>query len=489
MSFRINTNTAALTAQNSLNKTSNSLNKSLAKLSSGLRINSSADDASGMAIADSLRAQKNALSQAISNANDGVSIAQIADGAMDEQIKILDTIKTKATQAAQDGQSSASRKALQSDISKLMEELDNIANTTTYNGKSLLSGTFTNKEFQIGAYSNQTVTMSIGATNSDKIGQTRFETGAMGTATGTVTMTFSSASGADITIASAVISTSAGTGIGALANEINKNTDATGVSASWSLTQTGTAAVVSGTTGSITINNVTIASSLDVQKNDSNGVLVSAINQYSDTTGVTASIDSKGQLELTSTDGRAIDVAGLSGQANIADGTYSGRLTLTKSGAADISYSVATGETDIFNTSANQKSVGLRDMMGTISSTVAEAMGAFANANVVGYGEDMGAGVTTYTGAQAMIKIAQSAQENLDTIRANIGSVQNQLESTISNISVTQVNVTSAESQIRDVDFASESANYSKYNILAQSGSYALSQANATQQNVLKLLQ
>jgi len=253
MSFRINTNVAALAAQTSLNKTSNSLSDSLAKLSSGLRINSAADDASGMSIADSLRSQANSLSQAISNANDGVSIAQIADGAMDEQISILDTIKTKATQAAQDGQSTSSRKALQSDIASLMEELDNIASTTSYNGKSLLSGNFTNAEFQIGAYANQTISMSIGATSSDKIGQTRFETTEMMTGTGKVTMTFSSASGADITLSSVVISTSAGTGVGALAAEINKSTDATGVSASWSLTQTGTAAVTSGTTGTITI--------------------------------------------------------------------------------------------------------------------------------------------------------------------------------------------------------------------------------------------
>jgi len=162
---------------------------------------------------------------------------------------------------------------------------------------------------------------------------------------------------------------------------------------------------------------------------------------------------------------------------------------LTKSGAADINYSTTITGSVTVDTSANQKSVGLKDMMGTISSAVAEAMGAFTNSNAVGAGDDIGAGVTTYAGAQAMIKIAQTAQESLDSIRANIGSVQNQLESTISNISVTQVNVTSAESQIRDVDFATESANYSKYNILAQSGSYALSQANAAQQNVMTLLQ
>lgn len=487
MSFRINTNIAALTAQTSLNKTSNSLNDSLSKLSSGLRINSAADDASGMSIADSLRSQASSLSQAISNANDGVSIAQIADGAMDEQISILDTIKTKAVQAAQDGQSSSSRQALQSDIASLLEELDNIASTTSYNGKNLLSGNFTNSEFQIGAYSNQTVSMSIASTSSDKIGQTRFETSDMGTTLGEVTLTFSSSTGADVKIASVVISTSAGTGIGALADEINKSSDTTGVSASWSLTETGSTAIASGTITDLTINGITIASSIDVEKNDSSGTLVDAINQYSDTTGVSASIDAEGKLELTSTDGRAIQLSGGSlTTVGITAGDYTGRLTLTRSGAADI---VVTGYGTTGLSSASEASLSLSDMMGEISSDDADAIGAYTSSTATGYGEDLTAGVTTYAGAQAMISIAQTAQETLDSIRADIGSVQNQLESTISNISVTQVNVTSAESQIRDVDFATESANYSKYNILSQSGSYALSQANASQENVLKLLQ
>ena len=483
MGFTINTNIAAMNAHNNAMSNNRNIDSSLSKLSSGLRINTAADDASGMSIADSLRSQASSLGQAISNANDGISIAQIADKAMDEQLKILDTIKTKATQAAQDGQSTASRKALQSDISKLMQGLDNIASTTSFNGKSLLSGQFTNSQFQVGAYSNQTISLSIGATSSDKIGQTRFETTSMGTATGTATMVFSTAVGADITLESVVISTSAGTGIGALAEVINKNSNLTGVTASWSLTQTSAAAVASGTLTNLTINGVTIAASLDVQLNDKTGVLVDAINQFKDTTGVTASVTAKGQLELTSTDGRGIDVAGAT---SITDGTYMGRLTLTKSGAADIVY---TGATMFADKSGQSASVGLREMMGAITNTTAEAMGAFKNDNVDGATDDLGAGVTTFAGAQAMIKIAQSAQEGLDSIRANIGSTQNQMVSTVNNISVTQVNVKAAESQIRDVDFAAESANFSKFNILAQSGSYAMSQANAVQQNVLRLLQ
>ncbi|EAK0980492.1 flagellin, partial [Campylobacter lari] len=176
MGFRINTNVASLNAQVNAGMNSRALDSSLARLSSGLRINSAADDASGLAIADSLKTQANSLGQAINNANDANSMLQIADKAMDEQLKILDTIKVKATQAAQDGQSAKTRAMIQGEINKLMEELDNIANTTTYNGKQLLSGSFANAKFQIGDKANQTVNATIGSTNSAKIGQTRFET-------------------------------------------------------------------------------------------------------------------------------------------------------------------------------------------------------------------------------------------------------------------------------------------------------------------------
>ena len=157
MAFRINTNITAMNNHNNARKTDDRLNASLGHLSSGLRINKAADDASGMTIADSLKSQANSLGQAIANGNDAIGIVQTADGAMDEQLQIVDTIRTKAIQAAQDGQSTDSRKALQADISRLMEELDNIAKTTSFNGKQLLNGNFSNQNFQIGAYSNETV--------------------------------------------------------------------------------------------------------------------------------------------------------------------------------------------------------------------------------------------------------------------------------------------------------------------------------------------
>ncbi|EKL5035336.1 flagellin A [Campylobacter coli] len=573
MGFRINTNVAALNAKANADLNSKSLDASLSRLSSGLRINSAADDASGMAIADSLRSQANTLGQAISNGNDALGILQTADKAMDEQLKILDTIKTKATQAAQDGQSLKTRTMLQADINRLMEELDNIANTTSFNGKQLLSGNFINQEFQIGASSNQTVKATIGATQSSKIGLTRFETGGRISTSGEVQFTLKNYNGIDdFQFQKVVISTSVGTGLGALADEINKNADKTGVRATFTVETRGMAAVRAGTTSdTFAINGVTIGK-VAYEDGDANGALVSAINSVKDTTGVEASIDANGQLLLTSREGRGIKIEGsIGGGAFINKDMMEnyGRLSLVKNDGKDILISGTNLSSAGFgaNNFISQASVSLRESKGQIDANIADAMGfgsvnkgvmlagassvsaymsaagsgfsagsgysvgsgkdystvlttnpitisaasqlskvynvsagsgfssgstlsQFATMKTTAFGvKDETAGVTTLKGAMAVMDIAETAITNLDQIRADIGSVQNQVTSTINNITVTQVNVKAAESQIRDVDFAAESANYSKANILAQSGSYAMAQANSVQQNVLRLLQ
>ncbi len=630
MGFRINTNVAALNAKANSDLNSRALDQSLARLSSGLRINSAADDASGMAIADSLRTQASTLGQAINNGNDAASILQTADKAMDEQLKILDTIKVKATQAAQDGQSAKTRNMLQADINRLMEELDNIANTTSFNGKQLLSGGFINQEFQIGAQSNQTIKASIGATQSSKIGVTRFETGANVTSSSIASMTIKNYNGIDdFKIQNVVISTSVGTGLGALAEEINRVADRTGVRASFNVQTVGGAPVLKGSTSDdFTINGVKIGK-IDYESGDKNGSLVSSINAVKDTTGVEAALNENGQLVLTSREGRGIKIEGNIGAgAGIAANMYEnyGRLSLVKNDGRDIAIS-GTGFGFEYEKLVSQNSVSLRDTKGQISQDIADAMG-FNSSNRVGsvrigvssmtvldgtglsketsllhsagsgfsaftisgkshlnmigqvidlgpnhsafsggytalgftagsgfsainsalsslmyskiygtqtgaakfsnavamsttnvqvisnvseangvsglyqnlglkngearvenIGQEQTAGVTTLKGAMAVMDVAETAITNLDTIRADLGSIQNQISATINNITVTQVNVKSAESTIRDVDFASESANYSKANILAQSGSYAMAQANASQQNVLRLLQ
>ncbi|EAK7677727.1 flagellin A [Campylobacter coli] len=574
MGFRINTNIGALNAHANSVVNARELDKSLSRLSSGLRINSAADDASGMAIADSLRSQAATLGQAINNGNDAIGILQTADKAMDEQLKILDTIKTKATQAAQDGQSLKTRTMLQADINRLMEELDNIANTTSFNGKQLLSGNFINQEFQIGASSNQTIKATIGATQSSKIGLTRFETGGRISSSGEVQFTLKNYNGIDdFQFQKVVISTSVGTGLGALAEEINKSADKTGVRATFTVETRGIAAVRAGTTSdTFAINGVTIGQ-VAYEDGDGNGALVAAINSVKDTTGVEASIDANGQLLLTSREGRGIKIDG-----NIGGGAFInadmkenyGRLSLVKNDGKDILISGSNLSSAGFGATQfiSQASVSLRESKGRFDANIADAMGfgsvnkgvmlagassvsaymsaagsgfsagsgysvgsgkgystvltttnpitisaasqlskvynvsagsgfssgstlsQFATMKTTAFGvKDETAGVTTLKGAMAVMDIAETATTNLDQIRADIGSVQNQLQVTINNITVTQVNVKAAESTIRDVDFAAESANFSKYNILAQSGSYAMSQANAVQQNVLKLLQ
>lgn len=516
MGFRINNNIAAMSAHTNSVMNNRNLDSSLGKLSSGLRIQTAADDASGMSIADSLRAQANGLGQAIKNGNDAIGIVQTADKAMDEQIKILDTIKTKAIQAAQDGQNSNSRRALQNDISRLLEELDNIAKTTSFNGQQLLNGSFSNKEFQIGAYSNETAKVSIGATDSNSIGHTRFETtknfvmktSQVGTGKG-ITMKLSGIDGFPAgytfkTVSSGVLVVD---GLKAIAEQINAIADQTGVRASAKNIQVMSAAVQAGTIKDLKINGVLIGD-ITVQDNDKGNILVAAINAKKDETGVEASIEN-GKLTLATKDGRAIKMEALSKTGKLSlIGTKAqsskgfvalGQITFTRQDARDIKVGFegiskfsATGISEGHLTGAitkafNQASVNLKYMnSGNITSTIAEAMGFFKGGEKV---TAQSGGVNTFAGAQAMIDIAESAQKTLDSIRADLGSVQNQLVSTINNISVTQVNVKSAESQIRDVDFAEESANFSKFNILAQSGSYAMSQANTVQQNVLRLLQ
>ena len=528
MAFRINTNITALSNHNNARKTDDRLNASLTHLSSGLRINKAADDASGMTIADSLKSQANSLGQAIANGNDAIGMVQTADGAMDEQLQIIDTIRTKAIQAAQDGQSTDSRKALQADISRLMEELDNIAKTTSFNGKQLLNGNFSNQNFQIGAYSNETVQISIGATESSKIGHTRFETSQF----------FAYSNSAELSAQSVTLELSgidgfpngykfqnvtgtelATDGFKAIADRINGVSDTTGVRAKVTNSITFSGIIAAGTIKGLEINGAKIGD-LELQAGDGNAVLANAINSVKAQTGVEATV-TDGKLTLTARDGRAMNVKVTTGMtvAGAISSTFSvgksilGSLSLIREDARDIvigmkglsggvqvlsAFSMATTgmSAGISNTKAKTATVTLADLnTGVLNGRAAAAMGYFhagqfssSNYSSGTYADQL-SGVTTYGGAQAMISVAESAQKQLDKIRSDIGSVQNQIVATINNISTTQVNVKAAESQIRDVDFASEASNFNKYNLLAQSGSYALSQANTIQQNVMRLLQ
>ena len=582
MGLRINTNIGALRAHNNLYNNSAALDTSLERLSSGLRINWAKDNASGLAIADQLRTQASSLKQAIDNGNEAMSVLTVADKAIEEQVNILDSIKQKAISAAQDGQSTKTRNMLQADINRLMEELDNIANSTSFNGKQLLSGGYINQEYQIGDRSNTTVKTSIGPTMSSKIGVTRFETGANVTASGLVNMVIKNYNGVeDFKFAEVTISYSVGTGLGALTEEINRVSDRTGVRATHTVQTYGVYEIKRGTTSKDFSINGVIIGQIEYQDADKNGQLVQAINAVKDTTGVEAARDANGKLILNSADGRGIVIGGDPGVGSgivAKQRTNFGRLHLVRNNGQDVPIS-GTGNFGFISPAfVSQQSLSLRDTKGRIEGNNADALGFFAypggskyivtmgraagqnltgglsnwmsqagsgfsagsgysigsghrysahladkfvfisqggwsNAYVVsrgsGFSADSGksqfapmktgstalfiidrtSGVTTLKGAMAVMDVSETAILNLDQTRADIGSAQQQIQSTLNNITVTQVNVKSAESIIRDVDFAEESANFSKYNILAQSGSYAMAQANTSQQYVMQLLQ
>jgi len=405
MGFRINTNIAAMNAHRNSVNTNLGLDKSLNALSSGLRINKAADDASGLAIANSLRQQSQGLGQAINNANDGIGVTQTADGALDEYTKIIDTVRTKSIQAASDGQTLNSRKKIQADIDRLLEEAQNIATTTSFNGQTLLNGAFKNKSFHIGAYAGETVKLSVDNTQTSNVGKFAFLDSSVGFGATTGTST----------------------------NE----------SASLSVTTVGD----DGTTTTVSSKSVTFTSGSHSAYEVAQAV-VDAFNT---------------EAQKVNADVRA-------------------SLYETKDSTQDKpEYGIRLDSSSDLTGAKIGDSITSDGLSSSLSATGASGANASNTIDTID--------VTTRASAEKAIITSDYALKDLDKTRSDIGSVQNQLESTIRNISVTQVNVTSAESQIRDVDFAEESANFSKLNILAQSGSYAMSQANAVQQNVLRLLQ
>ena len=278
-------------------------------------------------------------------------------------------------------------------------------------------------------------------------------------------------------------------GLGRVADLINSTSSSTGIKAVADTEYNSTIRIAAGNLSTnMTINGITILNAGDsLLAADSNNKLVNAINANTADTGVTASLESDGTLTLKS-DGRAMNLSGFTTLTGLNDGIHSGTLQLTKqgSGVIDVS-SVHYSNSGL--TTANASATTLTDI--PVSSKLSDLVFGKVDDNndgLVNTSDTVGL-LRTRAGASKAMDIVEAAITQLDSIRADLGSVQNQLVVTVNNISVTQVNVRAAESQIRDVDFAAESANFSKYNILAQSGSYAMSQANAVQQNVLKLLQ
>lgn len=473
MSLTVNVNVASLNAQRNLNNSTSALNKSLERLSSGYRINRAGDDAAGLAISEGLRAQIQGLNQAARNANDGLSLVGTAEGALSESTSIIQRIRELAVQAANGTNSDANRASIQNEVTSLVAELDRIGNTTQFNGRNLLDGSFSSVDLQVGANVGQTISVSVSEARASNLGSIAEMAGsalADGLAAGDLDDITINGTAIDNPVAGDDTVSSSGNALSAiaLAAVINRASGATGVQAEVEATaEAGTAAVGGGTfdaTNSLSINGVTIAGTFVA--NDANGALVDAINAVSQQTGVTASTAS-GVLQLAAEDGRNIAVT-TAGTGHTISGLNGSATTIVAKAAVTLrsasSFTVAGGDATNGGLTATTQNVDATTAINSID-------------------------VSTASGAQDAIRTADFALAQVTEIRAELGAVTNRLDSTISNLQTTAENLSASESRIRDADFAQETAALTRAQILQQAGTAILAQANIVPQAALSLLQ
>ena len=480
MGLYVNTNSSALNAQRQLNSTSNALSRSFERLSSGLRINGAKDDAAGLSITTRFTAQIRGLNQAVRNSNDGISLAQTAEGALNETTNILQRIRELAVQASNDTNNDSDRASLQAEVDQLKSELDRIAETTNFNGNKVLDGTFLAKDLQVGANVGETLSVSIdAAATKDLARQARYvgTTEANGTVIGANQITISyqddtQSSGYNSAKVRATVSadddvSTTGNSYSAIAKAaaINDLTATTGVRAIVNATTTTGVGINGGKLSAssyFSINGEKI-SGFTVQQNDADGSLVDAINAVSDKTGVVASLNSSSQLVLTAADGRNISI----------DDTNSNAVT----GLSD------TIETATLTLQSNKQY--------QLGGTAANLLTIGHGSGIYGVNSDNSVkelDISTRAGAVQALDTIDLALENVSSSRAKLGALQNRLESTINNLSTTSENLSASRSRILDADFASETAQLSRNQIIQQAGVSILAQANQQPQVALALL-
>ncbi|HIF9077872.1 TPA: flagellin [Photobacterium damselae] len=544
MAITINTNVTAMTAQRNLNSASNSVADSMAKLSSGLRINSAKDDAAGLQISNRLTNQSNGLNVAVRNANDGVSMAQTAEGAMQESSKIMERMRELALQSANGSNSDKDREAMQKEMGQLQEEMNRIADTTSFGGQNLLDGSFKTKDFQVGANSNETQSLSLMDVSSHALGQTykSFGTSAAGTTALTTNVTAGTEAGnSNVTV-----------NVGGKAHDISLGSDMTendlkekinnidglsGVDVSLLGAKDAVQAqdvvlkdieMAAGTKGTLSINghdiNIDAAAGESTTNGAQNKEIMALINAETATTGVTASWvedpndpTAAGSLKLTAADGKNLNVEATLTGAKGTDGTSSAGGTEGATAKMTIGDVVATGTGGAGGSAGSSGNTAPTPSAGTKvgitdNDYAAAEAGVFTidftnaklDASVEG---DVSIGATTFTqqdgtttksvagldlstqeGAQNAIDVLDSAMEQIDSKRAEIGAFQNRMNHTMSNLVNINENVAASNSRIKDVDFASETVNMTKGQILQQAGTSILAQAKQIPQSALSLL-
>jgi flagellin len=478
MSSVINTNVASLNAQRNLSSSQASLNTSIQRLSSGLRINSAKDDAAGLAISDRMQSQITGMDQATRNANDGVSMSQTAEGALSSSDDMLQRIRELAVQSSNASNSSSDRKAIQTEVGQLTSELNRVATTTQFNGQSLLDGSMGTANFQVGANANQLISMTGANFTTSTYGNNTSTTDTLAAAadgtlaTGTLTIN-GSAGSKDITV-------DADASAKATVDKINNATGDTGVSATAQ-----TNALFTGTQGqSYTMamtsdNGDAVNVSFKVGSDstaDDYAAAISAFNSQTAKTGVTASYDStNGGLKLTNADGNDINLTN-----NSADAASAGTLNTYK---ADGSTNTAADLGQ--NASSTAKGTITMDSNQSFSTTDTSGFNLSGSSNLKSVAN---IDVSTFDGAQEAIKIADAALSKVDDQRAQYGALQSRFDSTISNLASSNENLSASKSRIVDTDFASETANMTRSQVLQQAGTSMLAQANSMPNSVLSLL-
>jgi flagellin len=476
MALVINTNVMSLNAQRNLSTSANQLATSLQRLSSGLRINSAKDDAAGLAISERLSAQINGLTVAARNANDGISLAQTAEGDLAQIGNNLQRMRELAVQSANASNSVSDRAALNAEVTQLAQEIDRVAQASSFNGVKLLDGTFQAQVFQVGA----------NATSSDQItvdSITNARSSSLGAYNGYNQQNVSVTHNAGTQAFSATIASASGNQVvnfGTIATDakvISNAINAAGVSGLQAtanvntVTGTTTNGITAAGTDTITLNGTTIsiAGTTTAATNIANAV--QAINSQSATTGVTAT-DAGGVVRLNAADGRNISVAfGSAGSTGGDLASYGLGGLSDHTGTFDLTYQAATGVNSI-----------------TFGGALTTGLGAGAHA-VTQTGTAISAiSVATADGARDALASIDAALSQISGARATLGATQNRFSSVVSSLQTTAENLTASRSRIQDADFAAETAAMTKAQILQQAGTAMVAQANSAPQNVLSLL-
>ncbi|QKE41107.1 MAG: flagellin [Ferrovum myxofaciens] len=482
MAIYLNTNITSMMAQQNLSNSQTQMATAIQQLSSGLSINSAKDNAAGYAIATVMGSQLGGYAQATRNANDAISLAQTASGAMQSIINNLQTMRSLAVQSSNATYSNANRASMNAEVQQLSAEIQRVALSTKFNGVSLLNGTFTAQNFQVGANNtaNSVIQLSgISSMETSQLGSagSSFQATVTGTATtGALTAGALTLNGIQVgaSVAGAAPGQTADSAY-SIANAINAVSANSGVTATANATTvTGAAATAFGgvAANSFSINGVNVGAVAAGGNAAGEGAnAAAAINLVSAQTGVTATANATtGAVTLTAADGRDIALAQngtyatLAADTGLSAGTTNGTVTLTSTSSSGI---VLSG--------------GAPALAGFTAGTTAAATTSSVNSIAA-------MNVSTQTSAQQAITTIDGAINTVLSAQGLLGAIQNRLTSVVSNLASSTQNLTAAQSQIQSTDFAAVTATLTRTQILQQAGTAMLAQANAMPNAVLTLL-